>query len=877
MNKERSLSWLFSGVLPLLMLVLPAGAETVVQPEPEQEEGTSLVLSPGSLEALQATNDRSLMTNDPEQLPTAPIPQLSDLDRPATTVDEWMQQMAQSVVQVTGVQVNPTDTGVEVVLETADGQLASPVTSVVGNALIADIPNAVLALPDREEFQAASPAEGIALVSVTPRGDGIRVAITGNDAPPAAEVRTETQGLVLSVTPGTEIIGTEDDAIQVVVTGEQDEGYNPSRATTATRTDIPLRDVPQSIQVVPRQVIEDQQAQDIDEIVRNVSGVNLSNSAGGIAEIFNIRGFEGTVLRDGFRRGVPFELLDTTNIERVEVLKGPSSVLFGQLEPGGVINVITLEPLADPFYSVQFQAGNYEFYRPSLDFSGPLNDDRSLRYRLSASYLSSGSFRDFTNIERYFVAPALAWDISDNTRILLNAEFLNDTRPRDRGLVAIGTGVADIPISRRLGEPFDEDNVEQWRAGLRFEHNFNEDWSIRSAFQLTSRSSDSLTTETYSLDEVTGEGSDRFFRQQLGRLEEFYALQTDLTGRFTTWGIAHDILFGVELSRITSRIPDFFQQTAPINIFDPDYVEGPRPRLTVAESDFADDFLNTTNNIGIYLQDLISFTDNLKLLIGGRFDFIDYESINLLAAETTSLYDDAFSPRIGIVYQPIETVSLYASYTRSFTPNLFSRTVDGSRLDPERGTQYEIGVRSEFLDGRLSATLAAYQITKSNVAVDDPDNPNFSIQTGEQRSRGIELDIAGEILNGWNVIASYAYTDAIISRDTSPLEGNQLRGVPEHSASLWTTYEIQEGDLQGLGFGIGAFFSDSRQGDSSNTFQLPSFVRTDAALYYRRPSFQVALNIKNLFDVRYFEASNSRVAIDPGLPLTVIGTLSINF
>ncbi|QYO63696.1 TonB-dependent siderophore receptor [Leptolyngbya sp. 7M] len=287
--------------------------------------------------------------------------------------------------------------------------------------------------------------------------------------------------------------------------------------------------------------------------------------------------------------------------------------------------------------------------------------------------------------------------------------------------------------------------------------------------------------------------------------------------------------------------------------------------------------INTTNNIGIYLQDLISFTDNLKLLIGGRFDFIDYESINLLAAETTSLYDDAFSPRIGIVYQPIETVSLYASYTRSFTPNLFSRTVDGSRLDPERGTQYEIGVRSEFLDGRLSATLAAYQITKSNVAVDDPDNPNFSIQTGEQRSRGIELDIAGEILNGWNVIASYAYTDAIISRDTSPLEGNQLRGVPEHSASLWTTYEIQEGDLQGLGFGIGAFFSDSRQGDSSNTFQLPSFVRTDAALYYRRPSFQVALNIKNLFDVQYFEASNSRVAIDSGLPLTVIATLSINF
>jgi len=786
----------------------------------------------------------------------------------ATTVSEWMAQIEAAQVQITNVRLETTETGLQVILETADGDLAVPTTETVGNALIADIPNAVLALPEGDAFEAFGPAEGIALVAVTNEpGDTVRVAITGTDAPPVAQVSTTAQGLVLGVMAGTEVIGTDEDAIEVVVTGEQDEGYNPSRATTATRTDIPLRDIPQSIQVVPRQVIEDQQAQDIDEIVRNVSGVNLSNSAGAIAEFFNIRGFGGTVLRNGFRRGVSFELLDTTNIERVEVLKGPSSVLFGQLEPGGIINVITAEPLAEPSYSLEFQAGSYDFYRPSVDLSGPLNDDRSLRYRLNASYLNSGSFRDFTNIERYFVAPVLAWDLSESTRILLNAEFLQDTRPRDRGLVAIGTEVADIPISRRLGEPFDEDNTEQWRAGIRFEHDFNEDWSVQSNFQLTSSNIESFNTEVYGVvDETTGEIGDRFFRQQSPRVEELYALQTDLTGRFSTWGIEHDFLFGFEFFRETFRLTETFQETQPINIFNPQYLSGPRPRLDIAE-----------DVSGIYLQDLISFTDNLKLLIGGRFDFIDYESIDLLASETTSLYDDAFSPRIGLVYQPSETVSLYGSYTRSFEPNLFSRTADGSRLDPERGTQYEVGVRSEFLDRRLSAGLAAYQITKSNVAVGDPDNPGFSIQTGEQRSRGIELDVAGEITNGWNLIASYAYTDAIISRDTSPLEGNQLSGVPRHSASLWTTYEIQEGDLEGLGFGIGAFFSDSRQGDTRNTFQLPGFVRTDAALYYRRPSFQAALNIKNLFDVRYFESSNFSTGIDPGLPLTVIGTLSVNF
>jgi len=453
------------------------------------------------------------------------------ITQPSGGEPESERQIAQGAI-VTEVEVKATETGVEIILATP--QVPQTFETRYGETLVIDLINTQLRGQERV-FQ-ENPTPGIASVEVVQQyTNTVRVKIVGETEVPTAQVRSSPEGVALIAT--TEAVAAEPDelpedetemeaevpqeveddveTIELVVTGEQDEGYNPSRATTATQTDTPLRDIPQSIQVVPRQVIEDQQAQDIDEIVRNVSGVNLSNSAGAIAEFFNIRGFGGTVLQNGFRRGVSFELLDTTNIERVEVLKGPSSVLFGQLEPGGIINVITAEPLAEPSYSLEFQAGSYDFYRPSVDLSGPLNDDRSLRYRLNASYLNSGSFRDFTNIERYFVAPVLAWDLSESTRILLNAEFLQDTRPRDRGLVAIGTEVADIPISRRLGEPFDEDNTEQWRAGIRFEHDFNEDWSVQSNFQLTSSNIESFNTEVYGVvDETTGEIGGRFFRQQ---------------------------------------------------------------------------------------------------------------------------------------------------------------------------------------------------------------------------------------------------------------------------------------------------------------------------------------------------------------------------
>jgi len=236
----------------------------------------------------------------------------------------------------------------------------------------------------------------------------------------------------------------------------------------------------------------------------------------------------------------------------------------------------------------------------------------------------------------------------------------------------------------------------------------------------------------------------------------------------------------------------------------------------------------------------------------------------------TNQYDDAVSPRIGIVYKPIEPISLYANYARSFTPS-FATDTNGDPLEPEVGEGFEVGIRGEIIENRLTATFAYFDITKQNVATADPVIPFASVATGEQRSRGVDFNVTGEILPGWNVIASYAYINAEITEDNTDIEGNRLRGVPENSASLWTTYEIQSGDLQGLGFGLGLNFVGERQGDLANSFQADGYFLTNAAIFYRREGWQVRLNVDNLFDIDYIESvSNNRVrGIYPGDPLTV--------
>ncbi|NEQ30132.1 MAG: TonB-dependent siderophore receptor [Leptolyngbya sp. SIO4C5] len=479
-------------------------------------------------------------------------------------------------------------------------------------------------------------------------------------------------------------------------------------------------------------------------------------------------------------------------------------------------------------------------------------------------------------ITRSFIAPVLSWDISDRTNVTFNFEYSDSENPSDFGLVAIGERVADIPFDRNLGEPGDNTTSESIRAGYQLEHRFSDNWQLRNSFYFTRFDSLVIVANRFRLDEATGTLFRTFL--SLDQPSDQFELQTNVVGEFSTGSIDHTLLAGVDLSRSEGSFLGFgnFRALAPFDIFNPVYGELARPDFDQVPSFFDSDF--QTDRIGVYIQDQIALSDNLILLAGLRYDASDQENTNNLTDTETTQNDDAFSPRVGLVYQPTEEVSLFGSYSRSFVPN-GAFTFAGDLLEPEQGEQFEVGVKTELLDGRLSASLAYFDITKQNVATTDPDNPFFSIATGEERSRGVELDVIGELLPGWNLVANYAYTDARITQDNSGLEGNRRFSVPEHNFNLWTNYEIQTGSLQGLGLGLGVNFVGDRFGDNANSFELDSYFLTNAAISYRRDNWQAGLNIRNLFDVDYIEsAEGSRITeINPGEGFTIIGSFSIEF
>ncbi|MDJ0597210.1 MAG: TonB-dependent siderophore receptor [Pleurocapsa sp. MO_226.B13] len=784
--------------------------------------------------------------------------------------------VAQGVRRITGVEINPTETGLELVLETVAGsERLVPLILPQGNNLVIDILDATLAFSIRRGIEELNPAPGISRITVNRVDEtSIRVTITGTNQTPSAEVVPGRDDLVLSVTPQDTTAEEPVEEIEVIATGEaeDEDAYYVPNASSTLRTDVPIRDTPSSVQVVPQQVIEDQGATNVRDIVRNAAGVSLSSSQNR-AEQFILRGFEAERFLNGFRNADFSTRTETelANIERVEVLKGPASVLFGQAEPSGTINFVTKQPLREPFYEVAFTAGGFDFYRPTLDFSGPLTENGNLAYRLNASYENSGSFRDGIENEIFFVAPTLSWEISPDTELTLEFSYLTSSRPRDNGLVVLSDDeVADIPFDTFLGDPDARIDFEDTRTELYLDHRFNDNLSLRSRLRyVTTFEGDGFTRN------ISGESEDdrNFPVTEFSSDQDFenFAFQNDLIAEFNTGVIEHTLLFGLEYVNIRNDFEGTRADGATIDIFNPSR------DFTFDEFTVREPFEERTETFGIYLQDQIAIFDNLQLVVGGRFDTFTNEFEPLTDdAEVSETNADAFSPRVGIVYRPVEPVSLYASYTRSFTPT-FGTNVDGEQFDPERGTGFEIGVKTEIIQDRLFSTLAFYDTTLTNVTTEDPDNPDFSVQTGEQRSRGIELDIQGEILPGWNIFAGYAYTDAEVTEDNEIPVGNLLVNVPENNFNLWTTYKLQQGSLAGLGFGAGVFYVGERTGDRENTFFVDDYVRVDAAIYYEREKYRFALNFQNLLDAEFIEGTAGRRSVSPGAPFTVLGTVSVEF
>ena len=798
-----------------------------------------------------------------------------------------------NLTSITGVKVNRTDKGLEVIL-TTEGKRLIPLIFPEGNNLLIDILDATLAPAIENSFAKTNPAPGINQLKLIKLDESsVRLTIVGETQTPSAEIIPSVPNSVVLSIVTTGITQTEiDETIEIIATDKAEDNYYVFDASTATRTDTPLRDIPQSVQIIPQQVIEDQQAISLEEIATNSSGVIFSGNNFGRGADIAIRGFNrSAILRDGFRvynraaQGIP----ETANLERVEIVKGPSSVVFGESEPGGIINLVSKQPLSEPVYNLQLQLGNDSFVRLPFDLSGPLTESANLSYRLNTLYQSEDSFRDFDNgFERFFVAPTLAWQISDNTDLSFNLEYTHEKRPVDSGTAAIDGEPADIPRERILNNPSDDAEREFINTGYTFEHRFNEDWKIRNAFRYISNNydtNDDTLAIPFLINENTGIVTRTFVLEE--REEDSFTLYTNVDGNFATGKIEHNLLFGIDLNHsqtdlITRFDPFPLNSSNPnltfIDIFNPDYDAFPSPEPEAIDL-FNDDDV-TNNRLGIYLQDKIDLLDNLILLAGLRYDTFDQTTTNNLNNTEVSQDSDAVTPRIGIVYQPIEAISLYSNYSQSFNPQpfLYNRSADGSLLEPESGEGFEVGVKAEIVPNRLAATAAYFNITRENVATEDRFNPFVAVVVGEQQSQGIELDLTGEIQPGWNIIASYAYIDSEITEDDNPdLIGNRFPNIPKNSASLWSTYEIQQGDLEGLGLGVGLNYVGERQGGLPNSFEVDSYFLTNAALFYNRQNWQLRLNFDNLFDVDFIEAADTSSArnIYVGRPFVVRGSISV--
>ncbi|MEL6437956.1 MAG: TonB-dependent siderophore receptor [Cyanobacteria bacterium J06621_8] len=797
--------------------------------------------------------------------------------------------MAQGETRVTGVEVIPTKSGLELILKTVAGsERLVPLIVSEGNELVIDILDATLAFSIRNGITELEPAPGIERITVNQAdSNSIQIRITGSDQTPSAEVVAGRDDLVLNITPETTTV-EEEEQIDIIATGQvEEDSYQADNATTATRIDVPIRDVPQSIQVIPRKVIEDQGIVRVGDALRNVSGVTIQRARGNISNGFTVRGFtDPRILRNGFRSGdtsgTPISVLPDL-VERVEVLKGPSAVLYGQVTPGGAVNYISKKPQKESSYDLEFRAGNFGLLQPALDITGPLTEDKRLTYRLNLSFQNGGNFREFSDAEIVGVAPVIRYDFSDKTNVTLEYEFLDQNELFDDGF-PISPLVFEVPPE--INFVADEDNVRDSTSHsvyFNLNHRFNDNIRLRTGVGAEYTNITEIGFRPISIDPVTGDIT-RSFSEDFQDSNNI-TWQTDLITEFNTGPVKHDFLLGFELTRstFTSDNRDVFDtENNPftINVFDPQF-DTPFPDDDAFNIFFESDLPIDTN--GIYLQDLITLLPNLKLLLGGRYDFVTNDTefeftFNDFSGEAGGVFtDEAFSPRVGLVYQPIEEISFYGSFSQSFEVNS-AFTAEGDLLDPERGTQFEVGVKGEF--GGVSATIAAYNIDQTNIALSDPDNPDFSIPIGEATSRGIEIDVAGEPISGWNIIASLFFNDAFVSEgseDDGPPIGDNLVNAPRSGASLWTTYELQKGDLEGLGFGAGLFYVGDREASIPNDFVLPSYVRFDASLFYNREKWRAQLNFQNLFDEDFLESSQNTSAVQTGAPFTVVGQLSLDF
>ncbi|WP_421934361.1 TonB-dependent receptor [Phenylobacterium sp.] len=651
--------------------------------------------------------------------------------------------------------------------------------------------------------------------------------------------------------------------------------YKPTVATTATKVDAPLRDIPQTIDVVALQVMQDQRALSLQDVLKNVPGVGFSHGDGQRDQV-SIRGF--TAIADQFIDGVRDDALyfrDLSNIERVEVIKGPASVLYGRGSSGGLINRVTRKPGFD-LAAAAVSFGAWSDGRIEFDL-GKVLPQYSAAVRVTGAVERADGYRDPQFLEREAVAPAVSLALGENTTLLLQADYLRDERVTDFGVPAYrGRPVAvDARTYYGAANARDVDTSESKVASgtATLTHRFGETLKFRNAFRYYDYSLSRFNTLPGSVNEAAQTVS--LNRSNVERDEHGWFNQAELSQDLTLGATGHQILYGIEVGRQVKDALTFSRSgVATVSLFNPVLPFLPR---TVPGAPTADN-RTTFDTLGVYVQDLVSLGEYWKALVGVRYDRFEQETDqHLPGLADLARTDKNWSPRLGLVWQPTKNQSYYASWSRSFQPSgeTFALAASNADIAPEETTNTEVGGKFDFLDGQASATVSVFRLERTNIKATDPATLKI-IPIGVQRTDGIELTGHLDLADGWRALAGYAYLDAKVTDSIAvdagrPIKGKRATITPEHSANIWLTKGV-EGRY---GFGVGANYVGDRFANPGNTVTLPAYVTVDAMVWKRFGPLVAQLNVGNLLDEGYIVSGHgtSPNLNLPGAPRSAMVTL----
>jgi len=623
-----------------------------------------------------------------------------------------------------------------------------------------------------------------------------------------------------------------------VTVHDQQESLVVPSATAGSLTPISILDLPQSVQVVNRVLLDEQKTFQFADSLSYLAGVQRAYTtiAGAIGNEVAMRGFQldynNNYLRDGYKYP-GYARSDTANIESVEVLKGPASALYGTAEAGGVVNLVTKKPTDSPLVSLGLTGGTERFLRPDFDLSGNINASKTLYYRLNGVYSNTNNFRDYIKSEQYFVAPYFLWKPNLSTSLAFQGDFSNEERVSDYGTVLFGARPAPVPVSTNYTEPWNNEVDRDRQGGYRFTHSFASGWTLTNGFQISrsnARYLEVYTTGTDTDPTQLTRLSDAFFFPALYRYS-----QTNLIGLVKPGRVTHHIAIGFEAGWVTTSAEGPAGFAPDVSVLHP--LVGSDFTLSQSVAALSQPYFSLTYQTAIhtdagYVQDQIDLGHHWKALAGFRVERYFQDSIDLSSNSHQKQTDVTISPRAGVVYQPLTWISLYPSYVRSFipaTPTALSAA--GKQFSPEHDEQWEAGIKLAS-GSNLSATLAFFDIQKINVLAPDPNNQLFSVQNGQEKSKGAEFEFRGSLRPGWNLLTSYSFIQAQVTKSTQYPVGNILPNAPRNSGAVWTTYQFPGGPLRRLGLSAGAVATAARQDNFYNSALLPGYARLDVGAYY---------------------------------------------